>query len=473
MSLLSKKTEAANQYEERIEQLEAELAAAKAEAEMNARKLDITNEITHAGLWFAYFDENGEQTGVEFSDEFRRMVNLTREEFPDSVESMGTIVHPDDIGPMYDAYGKCYADASGRTKYDVEYRIKVKGVGYKWFHAQGLILRRPDRTALLFIGTFNDIDEEKSTKEALMMAKYRQGAVDNMMLEGTWSMELIHNDISDPASPMIFSDQFKRLLGYHDSNDFPDVMSSWITKIHPDDVGGASARIAEQLADKTGNTDFDLKYRMMHKDGTYRWFRASSDVVWSKDRTPIMVAGTILDITEEMENAERFRTEMEPNLAALTGSIGEISTTVDEATLQIQSVADRQNDISRAAESIEEAVDKSMAIIQSIQKIAAQTNLLSLNASIEAARAGDAGRGFAVVASEVSTLAQSTKNTTTNIATILTDMYNAVKDVMSKIIEINDSISSQSASMEEINASVSELSGRAAKISEMATTLYK
>lgn len=473
MSIFNKKIEKSNPLEERIKELEQQLEAKKAEAEMNAHKLDITNEITQAGLWYAYFDEKGEQTGVEFSDVFRRMINLTYDEFPNSVESMGTIVHPDDIGPMYDCYGKAYADTSGKFKYDIEYRIKVKGVGYKWFHAKGEILRRPDKTPFLFIGTFSDIDEQRSTKETLEMTQHRQEAIDSMMLEGTWSMDLVNAEVTDPAAPMVFSKQFKNLLGYNDSHDFPDVMSSWITKIHPDDVGAASARIAEQLADKSGNTDFDLTYRMMHKDGQYRWFRASSEVVWSPERTPLMIAGTILDITAEKENKERFESDMEPNIAALTGSIDEIATTIDEATLQIQNVADRQSEISSSAQSIEKSVDKSMEIIQSIQEIAAQTNLLSLNASIEAARAGDAGRGFAVVASEVSSLAQSTKETTTNIANILTEMNTAVKDVMSQITEIDGNITSQSASMEEINASIASLHERAIKIKDMADTLYK
>ncbi len=458
---------------EKVSALEKELTEAKSQIKLGEKKLDVTNKITHAGLWFAYFDEKGEQTKVEFSDEFRKMINMTKEEFPDSVESMGKVVHPDDIGPMYDCYGKAYADVTGRFKYDIEYRIMVKNYGYKWFHAVGEILRRPDTTPFLFLGTFDDIDDRKVTKEAYEMTKKRQDAIDSMMLEGSWSMSLVENDVSDPNAPMVFSQQFKKLLGYRDSNDFPDIMSSWITKIHPDDVSAASNRIAEQLADKSGNTDFDLQYRMLHKDGTYRWFRASSEVVWSKDRTPLMIAGTILDITEEKENRARFAEEMSPNLEALTSAIDEITSAVSEATIQIQNVADRQNEISGSAQNIERAVDKSMEIIQSIQQIAAQTNLLSLNASIEAARAGEAGRGFAVVASEVSNLAQSTKDTTSNIAAILNEMNGAVKNVMNQIKEIDDSITSQSANMEEINASIVELQERAARVGTVADTLYK
>lgn len=461
------------ELQDKISELEEKLFKAEEEVRINKEKLDVANAITHGGFWFAYYDENGDQTEVEFSDEFRSMINMSRSEFPDSDSSMKKVVHPDDLAMMYDCYGKAYADKTGRYKYEVEYRIMVKGTGYKWFRAKGEILRRADSTPFMFLGTFEDIDETKKTKEELEMAKNRQAAIDSMMLEGSWSMSLVNAEVTDPDAPMVYSKQFKKLLGYNDSVDFPDIMSSWITKIHPDDVGMASARIAEQLADKTGQTDFNLVYRMLHKDGTYKWFRASSEVVWSPERIPLMIAGTILDVTSEKENRERFEEEMAPNLEALKYAIDEITAAVSEATIQIQNVADRQNEISYSARNIEESVDKTMAIIQSIQQIAAQTNLLSLNASIEAARAGEAGRGFSVVASEVSNLAQSTKDTTANIAGILNEMNAAVKNVMHQIGEIDDSITSQSANMQEINASIYELQERASKVREVAGTLYK
>ncbi len=90
-------------------------------------------------------------------------------------------------------------------------------------------------------------------------------------------------------------------------------MQSWITKIHPDDVAGASEAMGKQLSDPSGKTVFDMEYGMLHKDGDYRWVRASSTIVWSQDgRAPLMAAGTILDITEEKENRLRFRQEMAP-----------------------------------------------------------------------------------------------------------------------------------------------------------------
>ena len=67
---------------------------------------------------------------------------------------------------------------------------------------------------------------------------------------------------------------------------------------------------------------------------------------------------------------------------------------------------------------VNEVVDKVSDIIEVIEGISGQTNLLSLNASIEAARAGDAGKGFAVVAEEIRVLSDNTKSELSNIKDI-------------------------------------------------------
>lgn len=80
------------------------------------------------------------------------------------------------------------------------------------------------------------------------------------------------------------------------------------------------------------------------------------------------------------------------------------------------------------------AVDKINILTKTINDIASQTSLLALNASIEAARAGDAGRGFAVVASEIGSLANQSSKTVSNIADIITEVHLAVEN-MTKSLE--------------------------------------
>ncbi len=461
-----------DEKDKEIASLKEQLAKANYEADKNYRMLESINNSTHLSVWIAYFNEKGEQTEIRFTDEMRRCLGYSRNELEDTVESLTKIIHPEDAGIVLKAYQNAIVDK--KAKYDIDYRLLMKNGTYRLCHAAGECVRRPDGTPEFFIGTFTDIQEQMETKEAFEINQRRQNAVDLMMLEGSWSMDLTKYAIDDPNSPMVFSDQFKKILGYSNSQDFPDVMNSWISKMHPDDIAMASEGIGKQLADPSGKTVFDMEYRMRHKDGEYRWVRASSTVVWSKDkRTPLMAAGTIIDITNEKKNSVKFKKEMAPSIEALRNGVSGISKTVEKAVNQMQEIASRQTEVSEAAKTIENAVDSSMAIISSIQTIANQTNLLSLNASIEAARAGDAGKGFAVVATEVSNLSNSTKETTQNIAEILNNMNESVKDILVKIDQISESVSVENEEMSNIDATVEKLQDAADEIFEMASGLYE
>ncbi|MCR5417747.1 MAG: PAS domain-containing protein [Lachnospiraceae bacterium] len=455
----------------RIEELEKELEASRYEAKLYYRMLESVNNESHLSVWMAYFDEQGNMTDVRFTEEMRRVLGYRGDELQDSPDGLNKIIHPEDAEKVFAAFGAAVADRNAR--YDIDYRLLFKSGEYHMCHAAGECLKRPDGSPEVFIGTFTDIEDKLRMEATLEHDQRRSFAVNKMMLEGSWSMDLTKYDISDINSPMVFNDQFKQILGYSNSVDFPDIMNSWITKIHPDDVAMASEKMGEQLADPYGNVVFDMEYRMLHKSGEYIWLRSSSYVVWSKDKKkPLMAAGTILDISEEKRNKLRFQEEMAPSIENLRRSISEIAGTVDLATKQMNEMTERQTEVAASAKKIEESVDASMGIITSIQSIADQTNLLSLNASIEAARAGEAGKGFAVVASEVQNLSNSTKATTGQIGDILNGMRESVGDMLGKITQISENVTDESAEMQEIDATIVALHKSADEIAEMASSLY-
>jgi methyl-accepting chemotaxis protein len=104
---------------------------------------------------------------------------------------------------------------------------------------------------------------------------------------------------------------------------------------------------------------------------------------------------------------------------------------IHDSSAQVQTLAEQ---ILKAVEVIRKLSEDSKnitSVLEVIRGVAEQTNLLALNAAIEAARAGEQGRGFAVVADEVRTLAQRTQQSTEDIQRMITTLQTGVSDIVS------------------------------------------
>lgn len=153
-------------------------------------------------------------------------------------------------------------------------------------------------------------------------------------------------------------------------------------------------------------------------------------------------------------------------------SIEEITATIGGFTESIQNLSQSQESIVRYTNESHENINKTTEIIKFIDDMASQTNLLGLNASIEAARAGNEGRGFSVVANEIRKLARNSKESAQKIKDVLSLVNNSSFKISGEIENNSNSIQQQAASAEEINATMEELSSLIAELVEMTKNVY-
>jgi len=140
-------------------------------------------------------------------------------------------------------------------------------------------------------------------------------------------------------------------------------------------------------------------------------------------------------IKDVMNNLKQLGVKMHENLKETYSTYEKVEDTIGISHKKTDELSKNSEDIAKSGELLKKSMDELTAssdeaekIVKIINEITDQINLLSLNASIEAARAGDAGKGFAVVAKEIKNLANKTKDSTKGIATIIDKFKSTIEE---------------------------------------------
>ncbi len=211
--------------------------------------------------------------------------------------------------------------------------------------------------------------------------------------------------------------------------------------------------IAEDVADQTEAAAEDAK--------------ANREANEYQHEALTLVATAVNEMASAIHEVARNTSDVAEEAKSASGQSEQGQKVVYETIRQIQALSKQVQSAAELIAHVEQEADNVNSVIDVIGGVAEQTNLLALNAAIEAARAGEQGRGFAVVADEVRTLASRTQESTQDIQRMLQNLQQGVKDAVAAMNSSRESARTTVTTTEGAGAALDDIKEAVTNISKM------
>lgn len=247
--------------------------------------------------------------GCETLEEFKEHTGNT---FPG-------LVHPEDLEEVERKIRQQIFAGESDLDY-VEYRIVRKDGAVRWIEDYGHFVHTELYGDIFYVFVEDATEKQLKAIEEARIARLAQERLEALeaLEHETTALKLVHEILSSGMWSMEFdrqgrmvsvfwSREFREMIGYHDEQDFPNVLSSWSDLLHPEDRDRVLECYYAVIDDYTGKSLYDVEYRLLTKDRGYRWFRATGKLSRREDGTPITYVGMFVDVTRRMEIDEKLK----------------------------------------------------------------------------------------------------------------------------------------------------------------------
>ncbi|MCZ6874788.1 MAG: PAS domain-containing protein, partial [bacterium] len=272
-------------------------------------------------------------------------------------EAMGTGwltgVHPEDRARITTKWN---AFAKNQTTYRTEYRYQRPDGVTAYCYVQALPEIDLDGKLTGYIGCVTDISERKRAEKALRESDDRFARAVAGTNDGIWDWNVRTGD-------NYFSPRWKAILGYGE-DELEHHVDTFYDLVHPDDLALIYKANSAHFEEMKPN---DVEIRMRHKDGHYVWIHERGKTIWGDDGKPLLMAGSITDITERKRLEEQLvHAQRMEAVGQLTGGIAHdfnnlMAIMMGNAELLVDSVGEDE-EAKLYIEAIKTAVDQGASL---------------------------------------------------------------------------------------------------------------